>query len=326
MEESPYEHIKHGTFTRQFKTRPPHLHHLDTLHKYASYIVRQPQHFHPITRKRALFYLNLIEHHGPPGSYHGGTLSVHDFKEFIENSYLHKSFQVDGFVLDKDLSMEEVQVYFNDSEKRLVIVFRGTSGIADWVNNASYIVGRYKHTNRFKTAERIFHEALAKYPSYTVTLVGHSQGAIPEKILNDRVHEKLYLNPAWTSEHQTSKDYIVKSSLDPVSLLVRPNKNNVVIPAKTHNPIHEHSTKILDILPQDKLIGGELTADYPIEKIVNCKYKMAELKKEIRSILESQRYSKQEISGFFKGKKKHDLVMFAIKYLEEEDPGFGVLL
>ena len=61
---------------------------------------------------------------------------------------------------------------------------------------------------------------------------------------------------------------MIRSSLDPVSILKAPrtainnvlypewSKNhNLTIPAKTSNPLTEHSIEILERLPQDKFIG-----------------------------------------------------------------------
>jgi hypothetical protein len=63
-------------------------------------------------------------------------------------------------------------------------------------------------------------------------------------------------------------EYIIRSSLDPVSALKAPKnalnkvlypsytkKHNITIPAKTMNPLTEHSIDILNRLPQDKFIG-----------------------------------------------------------------------
>jgi hypothetical protein len=255
---SPYEHIHKGTFTREFNRRPQHLHHLKNLGEFADYVLHHLDEFGEKTVKRARFYKNLIQHHGPPGSY-GGSLGVKVFKEMIENSYKHDKNSIGQFTL-QPISTHETQVWADYYTHHLVIVFTGTYNTFDWANNAQYVIGNYKNTSRFKNAERVFNLALEKFPNFKVTLVGHSQGGVPEHLLNDkRVYEALFLNPAWTTERQLPNEYIVKSTRDPVSLLVRPNKNNLFIPAKTMNPLHEHSTLILDDLPQTKLIGKGLT-------------------------------------------------------------------
>lgn len=189
----------------------------------------------------------------------GGSLPVENFKEFITNSYNPSKHHIGDFEIDKELSDNEVQVFKDEKIKQLVIVFRGTeASFRDWGNNVHYLFGFYKTTRRFKHSEQIFNEALEKYPDYKITLVGHSQGFVPEHILNNkRVFEALALNPAWTTEKQKDNEYIIRSSRDAVSMLVPKNKNNIVIPAKTHNPLYEHSTKILNDLSQKQMLGRD---------------------------------------------------------------------
>jgi hypothetical protein len=255
MNESPYESIHWGTFKKQFERRPPELGHIIDLHHFAKHVLANPEKYNARTEKRARFYLNMVEHHGPPNTYEGGALEVKTLKALIENSYKHDKNNIGQFVL-QPMSTHETQVWADYYTHHLVIVFTGTYNTFDWANNAQYLIGNYKNTARFKNAERVFNLAVEKFPNFKVTLVGHSQGGVPEHLLNDkRVYEALFLNPAWTTERQLPNEYIVKSTRDPVSLLVRHNKNNLFIPAKTSNPLHEHSTLILDDLPQSKLIG-----------------------------------------------------------------------
>jgi len=246
---APYKHIKHGTFTRDFNKRSSDLSHLSNLHDFAEHVLSHTDQHSDKTIKRARFYLNMIER--PKG----GALEVDTMKALIENSYKHDKHQIGAFAL-QPISTKTTQVWANSLVKHIVIVFTGTYNTLDWLNNAQYLVGNYKKTERFKSAEKVFDEAVNKYKGFKITLLGHSQGAIPEHLLLDnRVFEALYLNPAWTNEKQMSNEYIVKSTRDPVSLLVPRNKNNLFIPAKTMNPLHEHSSLILNNLPQDKLIG-----------------------------------------------------------------------
>jgi hypothetical protein len=254
MHVSPYvHHINWGSFTKEFERRKPEYRRYSDLPSFADFILSHPDKFSTKTERRARFYVNLIEHHKT----HGGSVSVQDFKDFIINSYKYDKKEVGEFELQPSLSNHEVQTYISREKMQMVIVFRGTKGALDWLNNAQYVLGNYKKTRRFKLAEHIFQEALHEYPDYKVTLIGHSQGGIPEHILNDgKVHEALFLNPAWTTEKQKNNEFIIKSSGDPVSLLVPKHHNNIVIPAKTSNPLHEHSTEILDELPQNKIIGS----------------------------------------------------------------------
>jgi hypothetical protein len=90
----------------------------------------------------------------------------------------------------------------------------------------------------------------------------------------------ISLNPAYKEESRGQNEYIIRSSLDPVSILKAPrnaihnviyperSKNhNITIPAKTSNPLTEHSIEILDRFSQDKFIGR--AGCIPTKKISN---------------------------------------------------------
>lgn len=256
MNDSPYEHIKHGTFTRDFNKRPQSLHHLKDLGEFADYILHHIEEFSERTVKRARFYKNLIKHHGPPNSYKGGKLQLKVFKEMIENSYRHDKKEIGNFII-QPISNREVQVWTNFQTRHLVIVFTGTYSALDWLNNYEMVKGKYQDTLRFKTAKRIFEESLSQFPDFKVSLVSHSQSGMITFLLDDgRVHEVLTYNPArFPFQKQKNNEYIVKTSADPVSIMVKSNEKNTIIKSKTLNPLREHSTVPLGELDQNMMIG-----------------------------------------------------------------------
>jgi hypothetical protein len=251
-DESPFESVKWGSFSKQFKRRPEHLRHLHNLHDFANYILHHIDEFNTRTERRARFYLNLIN---PKG----GALKVKVFKDMIENSYKHDKTQIGGFNI-QPISTREVQVWVDFYTRHLVIVFTGTYTALDWLNNYEMAKGNYQSTRRFKTAKRIFEESLSQFPDFKVTLLGHSQAGMIVHLLNDpRVYEALSYNPAFfPTTRQKSNEFIVKTTADPVSIMVRPNEKNTIIKSKTSNPLREHSTIPLEQLDQNKLIGKGL--------------------------------------------------------------------
>jgi hypothetical protein len=60
---NPYEHIEHGTFTKQLKAFNSHHKTKLSLPELAEYVEKHREQFKPITKKRAQFYTNLIEPH-----------------------------------------------------------------------------------------------------------------------------------------------------------------------------------------------------------------------------------------------------------------------
>jgi hypothetical protein len=197
----------------------------------------------------------------------GGKLQVKIFKEMIENSYRHDKTQIGNFMI-QPISTREVQVWVDYYSRHLVIVFTGTYSTLDWLNNYEMAKGNYQQTRRFKTAKRIFEETLSQFPDFKVTLVSHSQSGMISHLLNDsRVYEALSYNPAFfPTTSQKSNEYVIKTTADPVSIMVRPNEKNTIIKSKTSNPLREHSTVPLQDLDQNKMIGKGLTSFLKIRK------------------------------------------------------------
>ena len=216
----------------------------------------------------------------------GSGLVVAKIKDFLNASYdENPPAKIGEYMLDSELSNKYGKVYFSISKKKVVIVFRGTKELSDWSNNLIYgvNVNAYKLTSRYKTAKRMYEKAKKKYKGYTSDLLGHSQAGLLVNLLLDKKDlDGISLNPAYKGETQGMNEYIIRSSLDPVSVLKAPrnamNKvlypnwsksHNITIPAKTMNPLTEHSIDILDRLPQDKFIGrlkgGCMNKKYVIE-------------------------------------------------------------
>jgi len=204
----------------------------------------------------------------------GGAVSARLVKEFIKASYeAHPRHSIEGFIYDPSVSATTARVYHNPTTGQTILVNRGTEGTAsDWGNNVAYAFGRYKHTARFKEAEKVQHMAEAKYGAKNISQISHSQGAVPARYLSKNVKEHITLNPAFKGEKEAENEYVVKSDFDPVSNAYgaltnavtprwmklfqrkKPTKETV-IPAKTWNPVEEHLTGVLDRLDPEHQLG-----------------------------------------------------------------------
>jgi hypothetical protein len=173
-----------------------------------------------------------------------------NLKNFVEAGYKKKSDvkQIDNYILDESLSTKRDKVYYDPTTGKAVHTIAGTDSLKDWSNNALIPLGLHQYSNRYKNAERIQKEANNKYGKSNVDLVSHSQsGNIAENLANKNLvgGQNTTLNPAIIGSH--NKDIkVVKSILDPVSLLTNTNKNDMLIMPKSLNPITEHSTNILE--------------------------------------------------------------------------------
>ena len=196
---------------------------------------------------------------------YGGSLTSKQVNEFITASYAKNvgsaSQNIEPhYKLDTGLSSKEVKVY-NDpkAQDQTVVVNRGTAGtVKDWSNNAMYALGQYNSTDRMQNAIDVQKKAIQKYGKVDVN-IGHSQGAIITRRLNEKGLTKqiINVNPASKGEKQKKNETIVKSSSDIVSLLQPTNKKkgNVIIKPTSYNPLTEHSADILKRTDQTTLIG-----------------------------------------------------------------------
>ena len=191
----------------------------------------------------------------------GGALQAEDLNNFVNASYDKKGVaptDINGYILDKELSSGDAKVYHHPETKHTIVANRGTQGtLQDWANNLAYTMGMYDRTGRWKNAERIQDEAIKKYGKVDAN-VGHSQSGIITRKLNDlgKTGEVINVNPASLGEKQRENETVVRSTLDPVSFF-QPNKEdrNVSIKARSYNPFTEHSGNILGRLNPRQLIG-----------------------------------------------------------------------
>ena len=200
----------------------------------------------------------------------GGSLKVDELMELLKASYLEQPNKtIYGFTVDEKLSNLYGKVYVDMNKKKVAIVFRGTKETSDWANNLIYASSSaYKLTPRYKTAKKMYDNALKKYKGFQVESIGHSQGSLLARLLSDKLINSIQVNPAYKAETLKDNEYIVRSSGDAVSALTVPKKmiNSVLypswtkehmltIPSKTNNPITEHKIDILNRLDQNKKIG-----------------------------------------------------------------------
>jgi len=215
----------------------------------------------------------------------GGKIKVKEIKDLLNSSYDNILNNVGEWIIDKSLSDEYVQVYYNNNNKNVVVVHRGTKGIKDMLTDVKLIFG-FRNNSRYKDARTKQKAAEDKYGINNISVIGHSLGAdVAREVSNPNVKEIILLNkPVTPSDILTKKKvqrpniFTIKTKLDPVSIL-QPlednNKNDIVIPSTTLNPLKEHSVNTLNRLDEDKLIG------LGIDK----KLKSREIKQKIKDII-----------------------------------------
>jgi hypothetical protein len=179
----------------------------------------------------------------------GGNIDNHELAQFVDAGYKTKSEaqNVDGYVLDKELSTKRDKVYYDPNTGKAVHTIAGTDKAKDWSNNLLIPLGLHQYSNRYKNAEKIQKKANEKYGKDNLSLVSHSQsGNIAQNLAKKKLvgDENITLNPAIIGSHN-KKLKVVKSSGDVVSALTFTNKKDKVKNTGSWNPLYNHSTKIL---------------------------------------------------------------------------------
>lgn len=192
-------------------------------------------------------------------SYVGGKIRSTTLQKMIKNGYDDKpknSGDVDGYVLDKELSGTRAQVYYHPETKHLVVNHRGTKGV-HVMTDVGLMFGN-KSNERFKHGKKITDQALKNYNTDNVTVSGHSLGAeVARQASQSNKHDVVVVNPAVAPpdmfNRQKNNETVIRSRLDPISALhnLNPFRNEaktIDIEAKSYNPLAEHSSEILERL------------------------------------------------------------------------------
>jgi hypothetical protein len=198
----------------------------------------------------------------------GKGLKADTMKGMLDATYGKKQDNIDGYVLDKDLSKGKSKVYYNPQTNHAVVAHRGTSGFSDWANNLAYAVGGkelYKLTPRYKEAKEQQQSAHKKYGKKNISTIGHSQGGLQAELLGKNTKEIITLNKATRpfDDLKQENQFDVRSKGDIVSKLnpFEPNYD-YKIKAESKNPLTEHSTNVLNRLGDTK-IGGMIVKSNP---------------------------------------------------------------
>ena len=209
----------------------------------------------------------------PPFKAKGGKRTAKEVKDFLDASYQKKPpAELDGFILDKQLSTDTAKVYYNPNTNEAVVAHRGTKGMLDWKNNIAYALGYYDYTPRYKKGKSVQDKAEKKYGKSNISTLGHSQGAILSRKLGADTKEVINVNPAYAFENPKKNEYNIRSKTDVVSGLYAPisyarsvlfpkysKKHDINIPSKsTTDVLGEHSYNILDRLGNQEIgVGAE---------------------------------------------------------------------
>lgn len=203
----------------------------------------------------------------------GGALSVGEIKQFLNESYSKNPQNVGEYIVDADLSNDITRVHYHPTKKHAVVSHRGSADANDWKENAEYALGSTSGSH-FKIAEETQKKAEAKYGAKNISVLGHSKGAIHATRYGKNAKEIITLNKPVGMQDLISSvpknQYDIKTTNDPVSKLrgLQRGKKAVIIKSGIiSNPITEHGINVLDRLPQNQMIGGNIPS--LIDTVIN---------------------------------------------------------
>ena len=129
-------------------------------------------------------------------------MSVRDnnLYDVLKNGYnKKKKDNLNGYIIDKSLSNNNHQTYYNPTDKKLIFNVNGTNRATDWITNLKLATGfGYKESNRFKDSHKAIREAKKKYNVNNATVTGHSQGGLTAQYISSKGDKVVTLDKATT--------------------------------------------------------------------------------------------------------------------------------
>jgi hypothetical protein len=157
-----------------------------------------------------------------------------------------------GYDLDKSLSNDNEQTYYNKDTNKLIYNVVGTHNLYDAGIDVYLAMGKLKSTNRYKQADEILKKARDKYKPDNTTLTGHSLGGSIVQYLGKKGDNVLSLDSGYTIGTKT-RGTSYRTSGDIVSLL-------------GSGATHQHTLK------NNNLIQGGLAGAYYSHDVDNIKH------------------------------------------------------
>lgn len=144
-----------------------------------------------------------------------------------------------GYQLDKSLSNDNEQVYYNPNDKKLLYNVTGTHNLKDAGTDVYLALGKLKDTNRYKEADETLKKAKAKYGVNNATITSHSLGGTIAQGIAKPEDQEYSLNAGYTIGQKTKggNQHNYRTQGDVVSLLGAGSKNLHTIGKKENTSV-----------------------------------------------------------------------------------------
>ncbi|MAO21170.1 MAG: hypothetical protein CMJ25_10505 [Phycisphaerae bacterium] len=165
------------------------------------------------------------------------TVNQHKYARFANASYYYKrqNFvkeflnemkETRGFVLDPELSNEEVSTFVNTSTQEIVVAYRGTSSIKDIGTDLMVLTSTERLSFRVRSSLKLMERVLRKYTGFKIVSTGHSLGSFLSRVVGNTFNSENHnFNPA-ESIHgsfikQNEMTFNYRTHFDAVSILAK---------------------------------------------------------------------------------------------------------
>jgi len=111
-----------------------------------------------------------------------------------------------GYVRDNALSNDNEQVYYNPSNKKLLVNITGTHNISDIGTDLYLAAGKLKDTDRYKEGKKVLEKAKRKYGVNKATITGHSLGGQIANYVASSEDKVTTLDPGYTIGQKARKN------------------------------------------------------------------------------------------------------------------------
>lgn len=144
-----------------------------------------------------------------------------------------------GYKIDKDLSNDNQQVYYNPNEKKLLYNVAGTHNNKDKLTDVYLAFGGLKNTDRYKSADETLKKAKSKYGVTNATITSHSLGGSIAQGIAKPEDQEYSLNAGYTIGQKTKggNQHNYRTQGDVVSLLGAGSKNLKTIGKKDNTSV-----------------------------------------------------------------------------------------
>jgi len=194
-----------------------------------------------------------------------------EIADLLKASYRPSMIDVGKFIIDKSISDKRMKVYTIPDSKDVIVIHRGSRDTIDWVDNIAHAFDvPLKLTATYNMHLRKQNKVIKKYGKENIICISHSRGGLystqfykdglaKQNITYNKpigVHDILKNIFAKDKNDKNNIDIRTSGDISNLGNIIKGNKNNILIPSKTFDPIENHKIDRLKELPNELLIGN----------------------------------------------------------------------